>query len=251
MTSAEKKIKTYAAVATIGISFLIIVVLLVSKLTWDKEFLTAENNPELLQEELYIEAELLNIGEENAKNIKEPLSAPAPLGQPEEASEANDKLRVKGENSHFSQQREKLVSTDKESTVKQVEPQQTEKESKINSSVKNSFEKNGNSSGKETGSSIGTEDGIGTNGSLKGRKFEGCPTPSLKVQKAVTIVVSVTVNAQGSVVAASFLRDSGAGQGNSSLRNACVNASRKAKFSAKSGAVEAKGTITWNLKPKS
>lgn len=249
MNQTERKARLISIAATILIVAVIVLVLFFYGLTWDKTTHAEAGNPVLEQEELYLDPELMHLGEEDA--VKNDLPSAAPLGEPEESNEPKEELVVKGDNPKPAVVEEKKISTPKESRVKTQEPPATDKEeSRISSSMKGKFASNGKKEGKAESNGSGGA-GVGTKGSLKGRVFEGCPAPSLKVSKEVTIVVSVTVNAEGKVTEASFSRDSGPGQGNMTLRKACVNASRKARFSAKKGAVPARGTITWHLRPRS
>lgn len=249
MEITERKARIISGTATLLIVAVIFLVLFFCGLTYDKSSCDEAEKPVIEQEELFLDPELMNLGEEDA--IENDMPAAAPLGEPDEAPEPKEELVVKGENPKPVQVTDKKVTSKQESKVKSPEPKKTDKEeSRISSSMKGKFASNGKKDGKADSNGSGGS-GVGTKGSLKGRIFEGCPAPSLKVSQEVTIVVSVTVNAEGRVTDASFSRDSGPGQGNTSLRKACVSASKKARFSAKKGAVPARGTITWHLRPKS
>ena len=170
----------------------------------------------------------------------------------EVSQEQIDKIVTPGESEKPTNATEKLVASQKESPVTTKEPAKTEEpESKISSAMKDKFSpKNGKTDGKNDSAGAGGT-GAGVVGSINGRTFKGCALPSVKVNKPVTIYVSIVVDESGKVIDAQFKSDKGAGAGNQALRNACVKASYNARWSEKKGEPRAKGTLTWNLKPRS
>lgn len=250
MAQNDKNAKLIALAATLILAALTFFCLLTVTIGWDKQAITEKTIQAPEEEEIFIDAELLEHGDEDIFDIDEP--APAPEGSPEQADEPQDKLVATGENPMPSSPQEKLTSQKQDSPVKSTEPPKTQKEeSKISSTMKDKFSSsNGKTDGKPAGTGTGGS-GIGTAGSLNGRTFLGCAEPSVAVSKEVKIVVNVTVDASGKVTEASFKSDSGPGQGNTTLRNACVQASKNARWSKKEGARPARGTITWTLKPRS
>lgn len=251
MNSNELRDKLIAAATTIVVAIILLLWLSLETINWDKDAALAQNQNIIEQEEeLFIEPELLNLGEPDALAFDEP--APAPQGEPEESQEQIDKIVTPGESEKPTNATEKLVAAQKESPVTTKEPAKTEEpESKISSAMKDKFSpKNGKTDGKNDSAGAGGT-GAGVVGSINGRTFKGCALPSVKVNKPVTIYVSIVVDESGKVIDAQFKSDKGAGAGNQALRNACVKASYNARWSEKKGEPRAKGTLTWNLKPRS
>lgn len=251
MKSSELRDKLIATAATIVVAIILLLWLSLESLNWDKDAALAQTpNAVEEEEEFFVEPELLNLGEPDALAFDEP--APAPQGEPEESQEPIDKIITPGESEKQSKSSEKLVASKKENPVTTKEPAKTdEPESKISSSMKDKFSpKNGKTDGKDESAGAGGT-GAGVVGSINGRTFKGCALPSVKVNKPVTIYVSIVVDESGKVIDAQFKSDKGAGAGNQALRNACVRASYNARWSEKKGDPRAKGTLTWNLKPRS
>lgn len=246
MTSREKKDKAIAGGATLLIALAVLLMLLFTTLTWDRDAL-AENHkiekPEE-EEEIFLDPELLNLGEENAVTHDEP--APNPLGEPEKAEKENDRLVEPGENPKPAPPKPKLVSTEKESPVKTQEPTATDKERQhITSKMAKGFSsQNGKPDGKDGKNGSGGQ-GEGIKGFARGRVFKGCPKPNVTLQHKVTVVVDVVVDEQGNVTSASAR-----GGASSEIRRACERAARQAKWSPKKGAGETRGSITFPITPR-
>lgn len=102
--------------------------------------------------------------------------------------------------------------------------------------------KDGNAS---TGSKTGTS-GYGSF-DLSGRSIGegGLPRPEYNVQEEGRVVVSITVNPAGQVIATSINRQTNTV--NSVLRKAAEDAARKARFNAVDGVNNQTGTITYNF----
>ena len=97
----------------------------------------------------------------------------------------------------------------------------------------------------EVGQHVGT-DGIG-NFNLGGRSLVGkLPHPEYKVQDQGVVVVSIDVSPEGRVIRASVKRASVG----IVLRNAALDAARKARFNAVNGVDNQSGTITYYFKLK-
>lgn len=250
MIKPETRDKLIASVATFVAALCLLLYLIFGSLSWNDRELAQSIPPVAEEEELFIDPELLNLGEPDAATNDEP--APSPQGEPELSEEQTEKIVVPGEKQSPSNSTEKLVTSTKESDVKVDEPTKTnEKESKISSSMKDKFSpKNGKAEGKDGAKGSGGK-GSGVQGNVNGRTFQGCQLPSVNVNKPVTIYVSITVDEHGKVIEARFKSDKGAGAGNTTLRNACVKASYNARWSAKKGEPRATGTLTWNLRPRS
>ena len=98
----------------------------------------------------------------------------------------------------------------------------------------------------------GATSGVGGYGtfSLNGRSIGagGLPKPVYNVQDEGKVVVNITVNPAGQVIATSINRQTNTV--NSSLRKAAEDAAKKARFNAVSGLNNQSGTITYyfNLK---
>ena len=101
-------------------------------------------------------------------------------------------------------------------------------------------------------SNTGAYSGTGGYGefALSGRSLgsDGLPRPSYSVQEEGRIVINITVNPQGTVIRAEIGR--GTNIDNGTMRNAALEAARKAKFNSISGSNNQSGTITYryNLK---
>lgn len=105
----------------------------------------------------------------------------------------------------------------------------------------------GNQGSPHGNSDQGLNSGIGGYGSfpLNGRDVgkEGLPRPAYSVAESGTIVVSITVNPNGDVIAASITR--GTTIDNASMRKAALEAAQKAKFNKIEGINNQTGTITY------
>ena len=242
MTARERKDKMIAAGVTLVAALALLLFLLFTTMTWNREALaqqlTAPEEPE--EEEIFLDPELLNLGEEQSVHRDQP--APNPQGEPEPAETNNDRLVIPGENPKPAPLKEKLVSTPKESEVKTVEPKATDKErQKITSTMAKGFSsQNGKPDGKD-GSAGSGGGGLGIVGSARGRVFNGCPAPRHKL----TVTVNVTVNEQGNVVSATAQ-----GGASAEIRRACERAAMRARWSPKKGAGETRGTITFTITPR-
>ena len=125
--------------------------------------------------------------------------------------------------------------------------------------------------GSQTGTSQGTGAGAGNQGSRSGnsdqgmntgaggygsfalggrglRGGSGLPRPSYTAQESGVIVISITVDPKGNVIATSIGR--GTTIDNSSMRNAALEAARKAKFSSIDGLNNQTGSITYRYQLK-
>ena len=105
---------------------------------------------------------------------------------------------------------------------------------------------------KDGNSSTGAKSGVGGYGTfnLGGRSIGegGLPRPVYNVQEEGRVVVSITVNPAGHVIATSINRLTNTV--NSTLRKAAEDAAKKARFNAVDGVNNQTGTITYyfNLK---
>ena len=104
----------------------------------------------------------------------------------------------------------------------------------------------------EGNSETGATEGIGGYGSysLGGRRIGpgGIPRPTYNVQEEGVVVVDITVNPAGQVIATGINR-----QTNTmikALRDAAEEAAKKARFNEVSGSNNQTGTITYNFRLK-
>ena len=88
-----------------------------------------------------------------------------------------------------------------------------------------------------------TSTGLG----LDGRKLQNRPDPGVKNAQG-KVWVRVTVNSQGTVTKAEFVRSSGFGTRESEVRQACLNASRQLRYSPDSKVSTQSGEICWIIK---
>ncbi|MEG1564622.1 MAG: TonB family protein [Bacteroides sp.] len=105
----------------------------------------------------------------------------------------------------------------------------------------------GTEGSKEGNSLVGAKSGVGGYGTfnLGGRSIGegGLPRPVYNVQEEGKVVVSITVNPEGRVIATSFNRLSNTT--NPTLRKAAEDAARKARFNTVEGMNNQTGTITY------
>lgn len=102
----------------------------------------------------------------------------------------------------------------------------------------------------EGNANTGLDQGIGGYGnfSLAGRSLgaEGLPKPAYVAAESGVIVVSITVNPQGEVIATGIAR--GTTIDNAAMREAALKAARKAKFNRIDGLNNQSGTITYRYR---
>jgi len=242
----QQKDKSLAAAVTALVMATVIIALLLGSMTFDRELLAVRQAPEILEEEeLFLEPEILkDLGEEDAVHNDAP--AEAFQGEPEPAETDNTKLVVKGDNPKPAPPVEKPVSTKRESPVKVTEPTITKEEKqKVTSSVAKGFSgRNGAKEG-SSGSAGAGGTGMGITGNASGRTFKGCPKPDVTLRNKTTVTVAVVIDADGNVTSAKA-----SGGASAAIRRACEQAARGAKWSAKKGAGETRGSITFTITPK-
>lgn len=246
MTPRERKDKSIAAGATLIIALGVFLALFFTVLTWDRDALAQATPPDSLpmEDEIFLDPELINLGEEDATAHDQP--APNPQGEPEPAETDNHRLVVPGENPKPAPPKEKLVSTPKESPVQTVEPSATKQErQKITSSMAKGFSsQNGKPDGKNGSNGSGGE-GLGIQGYARGRAWLGGPKPDVTLSHKVSVKVNVVVDEAGAVISAHA-----EGSASAAIRRACEQAAMRARWSAKKGAGETRGTITYTITPR-
>lgn len=147
-------------------------------------------------------------------------------------------------------QPEKAGPTKEELEKQQKEKRQEEQSREIANRVKFGGSGSGSGNSGKSGSPNGNADHGALSGapgtSLKGRTLESWARPTGRATG--TIVVSVRVNRQGHVIAASYSRGTGAVAANTAARQSCVQAAKNSRFSVSTEApAEQTGTITYKF----
>lgn len=247
----RRRDRLIAAGVTLLFALLLFIFLYKGSIGFDRRQLAESSIPEFAQDEedpeLFLEPELLDLGEENSTQETD-AAAPA-QGMPEVVPDpVQTRPVVKAEKAEKpTPPKEKLVSQTKPSPVKTEEPKATDTEvKKAQSKTAGAFSPdNGQTAGRNNSDgSAGTSTGIA--GHSDGWKFLGCPSPDVKLRNRTVITVSVTVNSRGEVTSAH------ASGGTAQLRAACEAAARKARWQPHdpTKARTAKGTITFTITPR-
>lgn len=247
----HRKDAMIAAAVTFAVALLLLLLLFFKSLHYDREALAETSTPELMDdEEIYLEPELLEVGNEGETDLKEPEeAAPQPPGNPDPAEEEQPKQVVKNLEPPKEEpvsSKPKLISTPEPSDVKTSTPKKNEDEARniASSKVKFKTDNNGSPTGKEGATSSSGGNGVSSSGALKGRQMISCPSWKVTVTSKTTVTVSVTVDANGNVTAATA--KSG---GTPNLRTQCEKMAKGSKWTPKAGAAPATGTITFIVSP--
>lgn len=247
LTPRDRKDRIVAASVTLALAIILLLTLRFGTVGYDSQ-LTADNYTAELappdDEELFLEPELLNLGEEEATTHDAPSQSVK--GNPELAETDHSKVVAKGDNPKPAPAVEKPVTQKQESPVQATTPSATDKErEKATSTVAKGFApRNGNPTG-DTGGSGAGDSGVGVAGNLRGRTFQGCPSPKVQLRHKTVVKVDVVVDEDGRVISASA-----SGSADASIRRQCEQAARQARWSAKKGAGETRGSITFTITPK-
>ncbi len=239
------KDRAIAAFLTFLVALAILLTLFFGGISWDRQALAEASTPEIMDEEVFIEPELVELGEENAVNHDKP--APAMKGEPDPAPEDKAEIIEPGPKPEPAPPKPKLNTQKKESKMKVEEPSQTDKErQKATSSVANKFShKNGAVEGTDKGTSGAGGTGVGVSGNAHGRSFISCPKPDVALRHKTIVTVNVVIDAEGKVVEATAK-----GSADASIRRKCEAAARQARWSAKKGATSTRGSITFTITPR-
>ncbi len=244
----EDKDRAIAAGLTFFIALVILLVLFFGGITFDRQLLAESSTPEIMpEEELFIEPELVELGEETSVN-NHSKPAPSLKGEPEPAQEDQVEIVEPGEKPDpVVKPVAKEVTQKKESKIQKEEPSITEKErKKATSSVANKFApKNGQTEGSDKGTSGAGGEGVGVSGNAHGRTFISCPKPDVALRHKTIVTVNVVIDADGKVIEASAT-----GSADASIRRKCEAAARQARWSAKKGATSTRGSITFTITPR-
>ena len=239
------KDRAIAAFITFIVALVILLTLFFGGISWDRQALAEASTPEIMDEEVFIEPELVELGEENAVNHDKP--APAMKGEPDPAPEDKAEIIEPGPKPEPAPPKPKLNTQKKESKMKVEEPSQTDKErQKATSSVANKFShRNGAVEGTDKGTSGAGGTGVGVSGNAHGRSFISCPKPDVALRHKTIVTVNVVIDAEGKVVEATAK-----GSADASIRRKCEAAARQARWSANKGATSTRGSITFTITPR-
>lgn len=240
------KDRTLAAALTFLTALAILLVLFFGGISADRRAIAEASTPELMQpEELFIEPELVKLGEEAAVANDKP--APTLKGEPEPAPEDRTEIVEPGPKPDKPKPVRKELTQKKESKMKVEEPSLTEKErQKATSAVANKFStKNGNTEGSDKGTSGAGGAGVGVSGNAHGRSFISCPKPDVALRNKTVVKVNITIDAEGKVTEATAT-----GGASAEIRRKCEAAARQARWSPKKGATSTRGSITFTITPR-
>lgn len=248
MNKSERRDSFIAAFVTILAVGLVLVWLLVATLRYDEKMAATSENPELEEDEIFLDPELLlrndkTIGEPDATAHDSP--APEIKGEPAPAPVEQPHTVVSGENSVPSPE-QTLITSNVESAVQTAAPDKKKEEEKVATSMAGKFSsKPGSVQGKfdSAGGSDGA--GSGVTGKMSGRQFLGCPLPDVSLAHKTTVTVSITVDAEGKVMTATA-----SGAATREIRRKCEQAAMQARWSAKKGAASTRGSLTFTIIPK-
>ena len=245
----EDKDRAIAAALTFLVTLVLLLVLFFGGISFDRQELAESSTPELLppEEELFIEPELVDLGEETSVNHNT-KPAPSLKGEPEPAPEDHAEIVDPGEKPDpVVKPVQKEITQKKESPVQKEEPSITDKErQKATSSVANKFApKNGQTEGSDKGTSGAGGDGVGVSGNAHGRTFISCPKPDVALRHKTIVTVNVVIDAEGKVIEAAAT-----GSADATIRRKCEAAARQARWSAKKGASTTRGSITFTITPR-
>lgn len=248
MKANERRDSIIAALVTLVAVGLLLVWLLIATLHYDERLASSSQNPQLEEEEIFLDPELLlethqTVGEPDAVAADAP--APEVKGEPTPAPQEQPHTVISGENTvHSSEQT--LISQKAESPVQTVAPDKKKEEEKVAASMAGKFSsKPGSVTGKFD--SPGGSDGVasGVSGKMSGRQFLGCPLPEVSLAHKTTVTVSITVDAEGRVMTATA-----SGAATREIRRKCEQAAMQARWSAKKGATSTRGSLTFTIIPK-
>lgn len=245
MTRREKD-RTLAGGITAAVTLMILLVLLTGGVSWDRNALAQASTPEIMDDELFIEPELVELGEETSVTRNKP--APTLKGEPKPAQEDNSEIIDPGPKPDPKPKPVRNVATQKrESALKQEEAARTEKEKReATSTVASKFSpRNGSTEVSDQGLSGAGGSGTGVSGSAHGRSFISCPRPDVTLRHKTVVRVNVVIDSEGRVTEAQAT-----GSADASIRRKCEAAARAARWSPKKGATATRGSITFTITPR-
>lgn len=239
------KEKGLAALLTFLLALALLLFLFFAGLSYDREQLALDSTPEIMDDEpVYIEPELMNLGEPDA--VTNDMPAPAVEGERNFAPEENP---VTETNSEIKSEVPKPapITGQKPSEMKVAPPTSTDKEKKeASSAVAAGFsQSSGSREGDNSGNAGAGGSGTGIKGEAVGRTFISCPTPDVSLRHKTIVKVNVVIDAEGNVTEAHA-----SGSAVASIRQKCEAAAKRAKWSAKKGAGSTRGSITFTIIPR-
>lgn len=247
MDATVRKDSIAAGLVTFFCALLILLWLMFTSLHYDEK-LAAVSNPELEEEELFLDPELLleqNKSVGNPDDVNHDTPAPEVKGEPVPSPVEQDHTAFAGETETLSPEQQ-LITSSAESAVETAASSKRKDEEKVASSMAGKFASKPGSVAGKFDSATGSEGtGTGVAGRLSGRQFLGCPLPDVELEHKTTVTVSITVDADGVVTSATA-----SGAATRAIRKKCEQAAMKAKWSAKKGAASTRGTITFTIIPK-
>lgn len=242
MDTQRKKDSAIAAGVTLLAALIILLLLFVGHMGYDREALARASMPEIQEDEvMYLEPELdLSApGEEN--ELPDEGDAPLPLGEPVPGPE-NEEIVTPGKSPEPKPSSEQPVASTKPSPVKATDNQMSDAEKKRLQSMNAKFSTTTNGSAEGKVAAVNGQGKVNTSGSLNGRKFLGCATSKMEITNPQQVVIQVVVAADGHVKKATAL------SGAEPYRSQCRIWAQNARWSAKEGAPDATGTITFTIK---
>lgn len=251
MIPKRKRDSIIAAAVTFGVALIVLLLLFIMSVGYDREALATSSMPEIQdEEEIFLEPELLKLGKPDAnEDIDIDEAAPQPPGEPEPAEE-NNPLSVihddKPQTEEPKTNKEPLVATKNNSDLTSPVPKTSQEEAQRIKDIQGKFKgNNGAHDGKNTDVSGTGGVGIKPHGSAKGWKMTFCPTGKVPTEvKSTTVTVSITVGADGKVTV------HGASGGTKAQQDICKGWAARSKWQVQTGmdAKAASGTITFTIK---
>lgn len=237
------KDRTIAAAVTFITALVLLLVLWFTGLMPRHAEAVEMSTPEIMDDEMFYEPELLELGEDRPE--QQGLPAPSLKGKPAKADEPNPETVDPGPAPEKTPAVNEITLR-RENELKKKEAAKTEKEKReATSLVASKFQvKNGSDDGKAVDSPGSGGASTGVSGNARGRTFISCPKPDVTLRHKTVVTVNVVIDAEGNVVEATA-----SGSADAAIRRKCENAARQAKWSPKKGASSTRGSITFTITP--
>lgn len=253
MTPRQKKDSAIAAGVTMGATLLLLLLLFTCGLRQDRSESARTSTAGIMTEEedMFIEPELLVAPDAGSETDRadEAREAPPVAGEPDPAPKEQTRPKLKNDNPDKQRTRpkEELVAEKRPSDVK-TRPAVSDEERRRVESMKGKFksDNNGSRRGKEADAAGDGTDGVGTTGSVAGRKMLSCPSSKVRVSQRSVVRVNITVDATGACTHAKAVSG-----GTPNLRSVCEGWARRSRWTPRQGAKPASGTITFTITPNS
>lgn len=250
MKPGEKRDSIIAAAVTFGVALIILLLLFILSLDFDREALATSSIPEIQdEEEIFLEPELLRLGDPDATRDEPGQdAAPQPPGEPDPADENQPEAAVHDTKPQVETpvtNKAPLVASNNNTELTSPAPKISEEQQKRVKDVGGKFssDNNGSPSGKESAYSGSGGSGVSATGNIKGWKMISCPTSKISTSVKVTkVTVSITVSAEGKVTV------HGATGGTKEQNNICKKWAAASKWQTNASAKSASGSITFTIK---